>query len=122
MVDILKQEDKLPNFGNVLSDAEAEDFLMRMNSPYTVIPMMLDFFGTDDRIGAMLNNELRDIFKMALYQPGSYFVSGQREPITVVPVPAADREKKLSTRNGLLLTDMKTMSAALCKGITKFVR
>ena len=119
--DILKQEDKLPNFGNVLSDAEAEDFLLRMNSPYTVIPMMLDFFGTDDRVGALLNDEIRNIFKMAVFQPGSYFVGGEREPITVVPIPSEDREKKLATRKGLLLTDMETMSSALRDGITKLV-
>jgi len=62
----------LPTFGDVLSDEESAVLLSGLTVPYMRIPLVLDFFASQDRHTYLFAAKLQSLLRAVLFEPGPY--------------------------------------------------
>ena len=63
---------KLPTWGGVFAEDEAEALLSFLAVPAIRVSMCLDFFAQKDRIPALLDSRVEDLLWSAVFCPGPY--------------------------------------------------
>ena len=66
----------LPDFDGSLGQHDSELLLSYLTVPYIRLPLVLNFFATEDRIHALQKKELRAIVDAVLFEPGRYLSPG----------------------------------------------
>eukprot|EP00755_Sulcionema_specki_P014189 Sspe_Gene.56011::Locus_30819_Transcript_1_1_Confidence_1.000_Length_7199::g.56011::m.56011 len=94
----------LPSF-DVLSQSDAELLLSFLLVPYIRIPLILEFFSTEDRVSALRSKDLRKMMDSVLFEPWR-FLEYEMEGKAPQTVPSEDG-RLLSTPYGLLLNELQ---------------
>jgi hypothetical protein len=68
----------LPTFDNSLSQRDVELLLSFLTVPYMRVPLLLNFFASDDRIHALRNDQLCQLLSASIFEPGRYLPNGKR--------------------------------------------
>lgn len=96
----------LPDFDGALTQRDAELLLSYLTVPYLRIPLVLNFFASEDRVHALRNATLRDIVTSVVFEPGRYLSSMlSPDKITPTEVPTTSPEL-LGTTHGLLMNEL----------------
>jgi hypothetical protein len=93
----------LPDFDNTLGAKDCELLLQYLTAPYLRIPLLLNFFSSEDRLKSLRSKALQEILDAAIFEPGQW----REDPLINCPtiVPAPDR-KHLCTAAGLLFNEI----------------
>jgi hypothetical protein len=62
----------LPDFGGNLGQRDSELLLSFLTVPYLRIPLIMNFFASDNRVQALKSRQLRDMLEHALVEPARY--------------------------------------------------
>ena len=81
----------LPTFNNSLSREESEVLLSYLTVEYARIPLVLEFFATQDRVMYLYNVELQELLKSVVFQAGNW--SSKEYKIDCVPVRQNTHQK-----------------------------
>eukprot|EP00466_Bigelowiella_natans_P015194 jgi/Bigna1/85176/estExt_fgenesh1_pg.C_20373 len=117
--DAVLQKTELQRFGDTLSEEESERLMTYLTTPYLAIPLVLEFFAKQ-RVGALLNPWLRDIFESVLFEPRAY-VSDSFNKIDKIPVESKQRDPLLGTSHGVLMREAKNAPRSLLGPLAKIV-
>ena len=60
----------LPDFGGALGQRDSELLLSFLTVPYLRIPLIINFFASDNRVQALKSRDLRNMLEHALVEPG----------------------------------------------------
>ena len=93
----------LPNFNKRLSARDSELLISYLTVPYLRIPLLLRFFSTPERIGALADPFLQEVLDAAMFEPSLWQHKLKKD--CPEDVPAQDREH-LATPCGLLLNEL----------------
>jgi len=93
----------LPNFNKKLSARDSELLISYLTVPYLRIPLLLRFFSTPERIGALADPFLQEVLDAAMFEPSLW--QHKLKKMCPPEVPAPDREH-LATPCGLLLNEL----------------
>jgi len=128
--DDILHADKLPSFGDTLSQEEAEVLLSYLTVDYIRIPLVVGFFASHDRVTYLFNPQLRDLLRAVLFEAGPWVSSSDQSTIKKVPVRRTALQQKqyiedrfllanlpeetriLGTPHGLLLNELQFSPAA----------
>lgn len=69
----------LPTFGDNLNQRDSELLISFLTVPYMRIPLILNFFATEDRIHTLQNETLLSLLNAVVFEPGRYMPSGARK-------------------------------------------
>lgn len=95
----------LPAFDNTISQADSEQMISILTTPYLRIPLLLQFFSTQSRMHALGCESLRRILQAAVLEPWRSIPTHLRQS-SPASVPAPDAEAHLiGTSYGLLLNE-----------------
>eukprot|EP00434_Breviolum_minutum_P032147 symbB.v1.2.028429.t1/scaffold3014.1/size65344/1 len=78
---------RLPTFEETLSPDEAEALMSFLTVPYLQLPLVLDFFASQDRATYLFNPELQRLLRAVLFEPRGY----QEQAASCTRVPARCR-------------------------------
>ena len=112
----------LPDFGGAFGQRDSELLLSYLTVPYIRIPLVLNFFATDDRVHALRVGSLQEILDSVLFEPAK-FVPTLLDLDARMPqeVPTTN-PVLLGTSYGLLLNELQRSPAAIIASITNLVR
>ncbi|KAG5471337.1 hypothetical protein LSCM1_01417 [Leishmania martiniquensis] len=117
----------LPTFGGTMSVEESEVLLSCLTVPYVRIPLVLDFFASQDRHTYLFVHEVQEVLRAVLFEPAAYAsptVLGHADPRTVPmrlskaqremvelcrlsgDLSQQDNENCLGTTYGLLISEL----------------
>ncbi|KAG5495830.1 hypothetical protein JIQ42_02697 [Leishmania sp. Namibia] len=109
----------LPTFGGTMSVEESEVLLSCLTTPYVRIPLVLDFFASQDRHTYLFVYEVQEVLRAVLFEPAAYAsptVLGQADPRTVpMRLSKAQREMVELCR---LRGDLSQQDCGGCLGTT----
>lgn len=112
----------LPDFGGVLSQRDSEQLLSYLVVPYMRIPLVLNFFATQDRIHALRSERLREIVASVVFEPGRYLPFNLSATEQMPPeVPTKD-PRLLGTAHGLLLNEVQYSADHLVDVVTRLLQ
>ncbi len=60
----------LPDFGGTLGQRDSELLLSYLTVPYLRVPLIINFFASDNRVQALKSRALRSLLEHALVEPG----------------------------------------------------
>ena len=60
----------LPTFDSSITTSDSELLLSYLTEPYLRIPLVIQFFATEDRIHSLKSPELRELLDSVLFEPG----------------------------------------------------
>ena len=105
---------KLPDFDGTMGPKDCELMCQYLTAPYMRIPLLLNFFSSENRLKSLRNKDLQDVLDAAIFEPGHW----QEELIKKCPetVPA-DQRDYLSTPVGLLVNEIRTAPHILLKSV-----
>ncbi|CCD20481.1 hypothetical protein, conserved, partial [Trypanosoma vivax Y486] len=116
----------LPTFGGVMSVEESEVLLTSLTAPYLRLPLILDFFASQDRHTYLFSTSVQNLFRAALFEPSAYATEEEQkvEPALVpmrlgrqqrlVPSFSLENfEACLGTPYGLLLNELQRSPDAI---------
>jgi len=109
----------LPDFDGALNEQDAELLISYLTAPYIRIPLVLTFFGTEDRIHALRNPQLQMVLDSVLFEPGRYLPAGCKEVPEMVPT---DKPELLATPFGLLVNEMQRSPTTLLSSVMLLVK
>ena len=121
--DDILHTDQLPTFQNTLSPQESETLLSFLTVPYLQIPLVLDFFASQDRATYLFNPQLQRVFRAVLFEP-RVFREVSNAQVSQVPVQCDQgglfeqakndtAETLFGTPCGLLLSDLSHCPSAV---------
>ena len=84
--DDVLHEPTLNNFGDAVSQEDAERLLTFLTAPYIRIPLLLEFF-KGDRLSSLSSSALQELLTAALFEPGKW--AATVESPTTTPAPEA---------------------------------
>eukprot|EP01012_Entosiphon_sulcatum_P024255 TRINITY_DN29428_c0_g1_i1.p1 TRINITY_DN29428_c0_g1~~TRINITY_DN29428_c0_g1_i1.p1 ORF type:complete len:4234 (+),score=586.19 TRINITY_DN29428_c0_g1_i1:35-12736(+) len=132
--------DKLPNFGGALSAEESEMLLGYLTVEYTRVPLVLDFFASQDRATYLFSPALQQLLRAVLFEPGTWVRPTDRHDVTSVPMRLTALQKRekvleqfskanatgdstlfLGTTRGLLLNELRYAPEATLRPILTIV-
>ena len=67
----------LPDFDTTLRQRDSELLLSYLTVPYLRIPLVLEFFTTEDRVHALKDATLQKLLNSVLFEPGKYMPTGE---------------------------------------------
>ncbi len=109
---------QLPSFEGKLTQSASEMLLSYLTVPYIRIPLVLNFFASQDNIPALGLLEIQSILDSVLFEPGLWHPN---RPKTVPSnVPTEDRTF-LATPLGLLFNELKMSPHAVIKPVTQLL-
>ena len=89
-----------------LSARDAELLLTYLTAPYLRIPLLLQFFADQQRLGALSSPRIQDVLEAALFEPSTWQEDLHRPvPIEIPPI-ASERASVLATPLGLLFNEL----------------
>eukprot|EP01012_Entosiphon_sulcatum_P007139 TRINITY_DN13559_c0_g1_i1.p1 TRINITY_DN13559_c0_g1~~TRINITY_DN13559_c0_g1_i1.p1 ORF type:complete len:4669 (-),score=764.85 TRINITY_DN13559_c0_g1_i1:3029-17035(-) len=95
----------LPSFNEVLGQRNSELLLSYLTAPYIRIPLVLNFFATEDRVSTLRQQPLRDLLDSVLFEPAR-ILPASLEDKAPKQVPSED-DSLLATSHGLLLNELE---------------
>eukprot|EP01060_Flectonema_neradi_P006280 TRINITY_DN1420_c0_g1_i1.p1 TRINITY_DN1420_c0_g1~~TRINITY_DN1420_c0_g1_i1.p1 ORF type:complete len:4698 (+),score=1051.93 TRINITY_DN1420_c0_g1_i1:123-14216(+) len=109
----------LPTFEDVLSQRESELLLSYLTVPYLRIPLVLNFFATDDRVSALRSDTIKRVLDSVLFEP-SKFLPQHLEGMAPKQVPT-ECDKLLGTPYGLLVNEITNSPQGLIDPLLKLL-
>ena len=67
----------LPSFDDQLGQRDSELLMSFLTVPYIRIPLVLNFFATEDRIHTLQNAQLLGLLNAVVFEPGRYIPAGK---------------------------------------------
>jgi hypothetical protein len=95
----------LPNFDGVLNQEESEMLLSYLIVPYLRVPLILNFFASEERFHALTSVTLRETLHAVLFEPGKYLSIELDKQNGPKEVPA-EEPALLATACGILLSEL----------------
>ncbi|KAF8285120.1 hypothetical protein TcBrA4_0033550 [Trypanosoma cruzi] len=124
----------MPTFDGTMSEEESEILLSCLTVPYVRLPLVLDFFASQDRYAYLFTSALQNVFRAVIFEP-SVFVAPetlQKANPTMVPMRLTEQQRKvielrhlrgdfsvenfescLGTTYGLLLNELRHSPASV---------
>ena len=109
----------LPTFDDVLSQRESELLLSYLTVPYLRIPLVLNFFATDDRVSALRSDTIKRVLDSVLFEP-SKFLPQHLEGMAPKQVPT-ESDDLLGTPYGLLVNEIINSPQGLIDPLLKLL-
>lgn len=107
--DVLHQE-TLPDFEGTLGQRDSELLISYLTVPYIRIPLILNFFASEDRVYSLKAKSLCELLERTLFEPSKYLakalVDGLDKDIVPKDVPCSNPEL-IATTHGLLLNELQ---------------
>ncbi|CAJ1420566.1 unnamed protein product, partial [Effrenium voratum] len=97
---------ELPTFEETLSPDEAESLMSFLTVPYLQLPLVLDFFASQDRASYLFNPQLQRLLRAVLFEPRAFQESGVGANLVPAQKGEGEAEKLFGTSWGLLLSDL----------------
>ncbi|KAJ9441712.1 putative nucleoredoxin 1-2 [Diplonema papillatum] len=101
----------LPSFGDVVGQRDSELLLSYLTTPYIRIPLVLQFFATEDRVSLLRAPSMQQVLDSVLFEPGRY-QKIMHSDIAPKMVPSED-EGLLATPYGLLINELQHSPSAV---------
>eukprot|EP01063_Lacrimia_lanifica_P039595 TRINITY_DN8724_c1_g4_i1.p1 TRINITY_DN8724_c1_g4~~TRINITY_DN8724_c1_g4_i1.p1 ORF type:complete len:4579 (+),score=2099.61 TRINITY_DN8724_c1_g4_i1:248-13984(+) len=95
----------LPSFGDVVGQRDSELLLSYLTVPYLRIPLVLNFFATEDRVSLLRAPSMQQLLDSVLFEPGRYQKISQSD-IAPKMVPT-EESGYLATPFGLLINELQ---------------
>ena len=110
---------KCPSFDMRLSQRNSELLLSYLTVPYLRIPLIINFFASEERIKSLSSPTLRAVLDGVLFEP-SHWQSSETKPLPDM-VPFTDRSH-LATPCGLLFNELQVSPDGILKAITSMLQ
>lgn len=135
----------LPTFGGVLSQEEAEGLWSMLTVPYLRIPLVLDFFASQDRHTYLFSPAMQQVLRATLFEAGQYappiadpaskdanrtevplrLNASQRQEADLAVIMSAtaegDTTRLLGTSHGLLLNELLRSPQSVIKPLLRIL-
>ena len=110
---------RLPEFEG-LQPSSVERLLQYLTVPYLRVPLIIDFFSSQNHISALKDAKLRDLVEAAIFESSTYLPN---DASVKVPdkVPSHDAEQSTATRYGVLINEIAQSGARLLVSITRLI-
>lgn len=109
----------LPTFDDVIGQRDSELLLSYLTAPYIRIPLVLNFFVTEDRIGCLSNAAITSMLEGVLFEPGR-FLPADLSGVAPQQVPSED-VNLIATPYGLLFNELQCAPLGVVEPILKMV-
>ncbi|KPA78926.1 hypothetical protein ABB37_05990 [Leptomonas pyrrhocoris] len=109
----------LPTFGGTMSVEESEVLLSCLTAPYLRIPLVLDFFASQDRHTYLFVAEVQELLRSVLFEPAAYaspVMLAQADPRAVPMRLSKDQREMIELRR--LRGDFSQQNFEDCLGTT----
>jgi len=110
---------RCPDFNLSLSQRNSELLLSYLTVPYLRIPLIINFFASEERIKSLASPALRAVLDGVLFEP-SHWQNANRKPMPDM-VPFTDRSH-LSTPCGLLFNELQVSPDGLLRAVTNMLQ
>jgi hypothetical protein len=95
----------LQTLDNALTPQESEQIMSYLAHPHLTVPLLLNFL-CGDRLGLLLNSQMRDLVETVLFEPGKYSsVSSVTIAQQVTSIPVTSGQPGLSTALGIMMEE-----------------
>eukprot|EP00755_Sulcionema_specki_P008255 Sspe_Gene.40443::Locus_19530_Transcript_1_1_Confidence_1.000_Length_7240::g.40443::m.40443 len=109
----------LPTF-DVLSQSDSELLLSYLTVPYVRIPLILEFFATEERVSALRSKMLRRLLDSVLFEPARFQHQSMEGKVPkTVPAETPDL---LSTPYGLLLNELQHGAEGVTRPLLRLLK
>lgn len=103
-----------------LSPADAELMLSYLTVNYLRIPLVANFFASDDRVHTLQSRKLQDIFTAVLFEPGQHLSTSDQGAVPIdVPTSAP---QLLASAQHLLINELRCSPKIVCDAILCLAR
>lgn len=130
--------DTLPDFGGALGQRDSELMISFLTVPYLRIPLVMNFFATEDRIHSLKYKAMRQLMASVLFEPGRYLPTGacwrsncprmlncpsvlDREARMPKEVPTLE-SKLIATTYGLLLNELQRSPEQILSSVISLLK
>lgn len=110
----------LPTFDDCMGQRDSELLLSYLTAPYLRIPLVLQFFATEDRVSCLGNATIRNLLEATLFEPGRFLARNLQEKIPL-QVPSED-SNLLSTPFGLLFNEFQFSPDGVIRPLVQLVK
>ena len=112
---------RLPEFQG-LQPSSVELLLQYLTVPYLRIPLVIEFFTSEDHINALKDPKLRRLVEAAIFEPGAYLPHESAQLDALHDVPPKDGVTATATRYGVLLNEVSQSGPRLLSSMTKLLK
>eukprot|EP00656_Telonema_subtile_P010359 TRINITY_DN14981_c0_g1_i1.p1 TRINITY_DN14981_c0_g1~~TRINITY_DN14981_c0_g1_i1.p1 ORF type:complete len:494 (+),score=97.89 TRINITY_DN14981_c0_g1_i1:173-1654(+) len=109
----------LPTFNDNLGQRDSELLLSYLTAPYIRIPLVLNFFATEERIGCLNNPQVTQLLESVLFEPGR-FLTAINHNICPQQVPSENPDL-IATPFGYLFNELLNSPHGVVDPILKLV-
>ena len=109
----------LPTFAGTMNTEESEVLLSCLTAPYVRIPLVLDFFASQDRHTYLFVQEVQEVLRAVLFEPGAYVspvVLARADPRAVPMRLSKEQREMIELRR--LRGDLSQQNYEDCLGTT----
>ncbi len=111
---------RLPEFQG-LQPSSVELLLQYLTVPYLRIPLVIEFFTSEDHINALKDPKLRRLVEAAIFEPGAY-LPHDAQLDALHDLPPKDGVAATATRYGVLLNEVSQSGPRLLSSMTKLLK
>lgn len=141
MEDDVLHSEKLPSFGGILSSDESEILLSCLSVEHLRIPLVLDFFSSQDRYMHLFSVKLQNLLRGVLLEPGTFLPKSDFRDVDHIPLRMNAHQKEqlrqqqrlsatasrddsllLGTEYGLLFNELVFAHEAIFRPLSFFVK
>jgi hypothetical protein len=112
---------RLPEFPG-LQPSSVELLLQYLTVPYLRIPLVIEFFTSEDHINALKDPKLRRLVEAAIFEPGAYLPHESAQLDALHDLPPKDGVAATATRYGVLLNEVSQSGPRLLSSMTKLLK
>lgn len=109
---------KLPDFGGYITAHKAELLIQYLTVPYLRIPLVMQFFSSQEHTKALVREELQDILDCCLFEPAAWRPPEELEVPDQVP---ARTRAHLLTPAGLLLNELQKSPTNIMRALDEML-
>ena len=112
---------RLPEFEG-LQLSSVERLLQYLTVPYLRVPLIIDFFSSQDHISALKDTKLRALVEAAIFEPSTYLPAVDASTKAADEVPSRDADDATTaTRYGVLINEIAQSGPRLLASITRLL-
>ena len=108
----------LPDFAGYITAYKAELLIQYLTVPYLRIPLVMQFFSSQEHTKALVREELQDILDCCLFEPGAWRPPEKIEVPDKVPANTRDH---LLTPVGLLLNELQKSPTNIMRSLDEML-